>query len=118
MAELPFKPFDLAELIELAASGRASRPAARDVLRAMCREPRAPRELLRELGLESLDEGPELDALCAQAIAAHADASDAVRAGNARALEVLLGAVMAASRSRANPSAVRARLSALLETAP
>jgi aspartyl-tRNA(Asn)/glutamyl-tRNA(Gln) amidotransferase subunit B len=84
----------------------------------MCREPRAPRELLRELGLESLDEGPELDALCAQAIAAHADASDAVRAGNARALEVLLGAVMAASRSRANPSAVRARLSALLETAP
>lgn len=118
IAELPFKPFDLAELIELAASGRAIRPAARQVLRAMCRTSRAPRELLRELGLESLDDGPELDEFCRASIAAHPDASDAVRAGNARALDALVGAVMAASKSRANPLAVRARISALLQPAP
>ena len=118
IADLSFKPFDLAELIELAANGRASRPAARQVLRAMCRTPRAPRELLRELGLESLDGGAELDELCRTAIAAHADASESVRSGHARALDLLVGAVMAASKSRANPVAVRARIRELLQAAP
>ena len=84
----------------------------------MCRTPRAPRELLRELGLESLDGGAELDELCRTAIAAHADASEAVRSGHARALDVLVGAVMAASKSRANPVAVRARIRELLQAAP
>lgn len=108
--ELPFKPFDFAELVELASSGRASRPAARAILREMLRSPRAPRELLRALGLERIEEGPELDELCQRALAARPDALADLRAGKLRALEALLGAALALSSGRAHPEAARATL--------
>lgn len=108
--ELPFKPFDLAELVELAASGQASRTAARTLLREMLRTPRAPRELLRTLGLERIEEGPELDELCRRALEARPEALADLRAGKLRALDALLGAALALSGGRAHPEAARATL--------
>lgn len=110
LEELPFKPFDFAELVELASSGRASRPAARTILREMLRSPRAPRELLRALGLERIEEGPELDELCQRALEARPEALADLRAGKLRALEALLGAALALSGGRAHPDAARATL--------
>lgn len=108
--ELPFKPFDLAELVELASSGRASRTAARTILRELLRTPRAPRELLRTLGLERIEEGPELEELCRRALAARPEALAELRAGKLRALEALLGTALGLSGGRAHPDAARATL--------
>ena len=113
--ELPFKPFDFAELVELASSGRASRTAARTILREMLRTPRAPRELLRTLGLERIEEGPELDELCRRALEARPAALADLRAGKLRALEALLGAALALSGGRAHPDAARATLVRLVQ---
>ena len=117
--ELPFKPFDLAELVELAASGRTNRNGARAILRAMCTSPKAPAELLRELGLEQVDDAAALERWCREALVGKERVLADVRAGNEKALGALIGPVMKLSGGKANAQAVREMLVRLVaESAP
>jgi len=115
--ELPFKPYDLAELIELVGKGRVSHNAARRILRAMFDRPVGALQLMRELELEQVEGGAELEAWCREVLAGRADAAADVRAGVEKALGALIGPVMQASGGRANPSAVRETLLRLIREA-
>jgi aspartyl-tRNA(Asn)/glutamyl-tRNA(Gln) amidotransferase subunit B len=112
--ELPFKPFDLAELIELSARGRTNRAGARAILRAMCATPKAPGELLRELGLEQIEDAAALEQWCRTALAGKDAVAADVRAGNEKALGALIGPVMKLSGGKANPQSVREMLLRLI----
>jgi aspartyl-tRNA(Asn)/glutamyl-tRNA(Gln) amidotransferase subunit B len=117
--ELPFKPFDLAELVELASSGRTNRSGARTILRAMLTSPKAPAQLLRELGLEQVDDSAALERWCREALVGKERAIADVRAGNEKALGALIGPVMKLSGGKANAQAVREMLVRLVkEPAP
>ena len=111
---LPFKPFDFAELVELVAQGRTNRAGARTVLRAMCTSSKRPRELVRELGLERVDDAARLEAWCRAALVGKDSIAAAVRAGNEKALGALIGPVMKLSGGNADPQAVRAMLAKLI----
>jgi aspartyl-tRNA(Asn)/glutamyl-tRNA(Gln) amidotransferase subunit B len=112
--ELPFKPFDLAELIGLVEAGRVSHNAGREILRAMFDRPVGALQLMRELELEQVDDAGELEAWCREALAGRPDAAADVRAGKEKALGALMGPVMQASKGRANPGAVRETLLRLI----
>jgi aspartyl-tRNA(Asn)/glutamyl-tRNA(Gln) amidotransferase subunit B len=112
--EIAFKPFDLAELIELAASGRTNRAGARAILRAMAKTPKGPRELLRELGLEQVEDAAQLERWCREALAGREKAVEEFRAGNEKALGALIGPVMKLSGGKANPQSVRDTLARLI----
>jgi aspartyl-tRNA(Asn)/glutamyl-tRNA(Gln) amidotransferase subunit B len=112
--ELAFKPFDLAELIELVAAGRTSRAGGRTILRAMLTTPKPARELLRELGLEQVDDAAALERWCREALAGRRQVADEVRAGSEKALGALIGPVMKLSGGKANPNSVRETLRRLI----
>jgi aspartyl-tRNA(Asn)/glutamyl-tRNA(Gln) amidotransferase subunit B len=112
--ELPFKPFDLAELVELARAGRVTRAGGRAILRAMCAQPRAPRELMRELGLETVSDSGQLEQWCRQALVGRDKIVADVRAGEEKALGALIGPVLKLSAGKADPKSVREMLLKLI----
>ena len=101
--ELPLKPFDLAQLIELVRKGVLHNSAARRVLREMLKSGKAAGQLVIELGLEEVRDEGTLRAWCKAALAAEPQATQAVRRGKTKALGALLGRVMGLSGGRANP---------------
>ncbi len=117
--ELPFKPYDFAELVELASAGRTNRSGARTILRAMLSSPKSPAQLLRELGLEQVDDAAALERWCREALVGKERVLADVRAGNEKALGALIGPVMKLSGGKANAQAVREMLVRLVaELAP
>ena len=106
---LPFKPRDLAELIQLLRGGRVSQSAGQKILTAMLSSSKSPLELARELGLEQVDDAASIERWCRDALAGKESAIADVRAGKHKALGALIGPVMAASGGRANPARVRGR---------
>ena len=107
---LPFKPRDLAELIQLLRGGRVSQSAGQKILTAMLSSSKSPLELARELGLEQVDDAASIERWCRDALAGKESAIADVRAGKHKALGALIGPVMAASGGRANPARVRETL--------
>jgi aspartyl-tRNA(Asn)/glutamyl-tRNA(Gln) amidotransferase subunit B len=116
--ELPFKPRDLAELIELVDQGAVSVQAARKVLRAMFTSPKRPRELARELGLEQVSDTAQLEQWCREALAGKEKIIADVKAGKTKAVSALIGPVMKASKGSANPQAVQEILLRLIQDLP
>lgn len=110
-------PARLSELIGLVRAGTLGKAAARTVLSELLRGDEAPAALVARLGLAQVGGGAELEDWCRAAVAANARAAADFRAGEARALGALIGAVMKASGGRASPEAVRAALTRLLSAA-
>jgi aspartyl-tRNA(Asn)/glutamyl-tRNA(Gln) amidotransferase subunit B len=111
---LAFKPYDLAQLIELVAQGRLSNAAARKVLAAMAKSGRSPQELARELGLEQASDPALLRAWCQAALAAQPKAAQAVRGGELKALGPIIAAALQQSGGKAHPGQLKDVLLELL----
>ena len=109
-------PARLSELIGLVRAGTVGKTGARTVLVELLRGDEPPAALVTRLGLAQVEGGAELEAWCRAALEANARAAADFRAGEARALGALIGAVMKASGGRASPEAVRAELTRLLAT--
>lgn len=115
--ELPIKPFDLSELIGLTSQGTIHSSAARQVLREMMKSGKAAGELVKELGLEQIQDDGQLEAWCAEALVGREEVIEQVRGGKTKAVGSLMGAVMAASGGKANPQKVREILLRLIAEA-
>ncbi|MDP6540463.1 MAG: Asp-tRNA(Asn)/Glu-tRNA(Gln) amidotransferase subunit GatB [Planctomycetota bacterium] len=105
--ELPVKPFDLAELIELVAAGTINTTGAREVLGLMVAGSGSPREIVAERGLEQVDDEASLEAWCREALEGREQVAADVRAGRTKAIGAVVGPVMKASGGKANPQRVR-----------
>ncbi|HVM00454.1 MAG TPA: Asp-tRNA(Asn)/Glu-tRNA(Gln) amidotransferase subunit GatB [Egibacteraceae bacterium] len=105
-AEAPIDGRALAELVGLVRDGTLSTKLARQVLEDVLAGAGSPSAVVRERGLEQISDTGELAALVDLAIIENAAAADQVRAGNARAIGALVGAVMKASKGQANPRMV------------
>ncbi len=114
LADLGVRAASLAELMALVAQGSVSKTAARTILRAMAETGRAPGELLRELGLEQVSDGAELEAWCRAALVGREAIVADVRAGVEKALGALVGPVMKTSGGKADPKRVREILQRLI----
>ena len=95
-------PEHLAALIGLVQAGRLNRDQARQVAAESARGGRPPEAVAAELGLEQLSDEGELAAAVEAAVAGNPQAMADYRAGNQRAMGVLMAEVKAATGGRAN----------------
>jgi aspartyl-tRNA(Asn)/glutamyl-tRNA(Gln) amidotransferase subunit B len=103
---LPLAPDGLAELLELIDDGTLSRNLAKDVLAECLREPKRPREVVAERGLEQVSDEGELASLLDGLLADHPDEVEKYRAGDDKARKKLsgffIGKAMQATQGKAN----------------
>jgi len=100
-------PARLAALISLVREGGISRQAAKEILRLMIATGKEPEEIARMQDLMGMAGPSDLAARVEEAVAACPAAAEAYRLGKTAALNVLVGKVMAATRGRADPKAVK-----------
>jgi len=109
-ADAPLDGHQLAELVALVRGGTLSNKLARQVLEDVLAGGGSPADVVRERGLEQISDTDELAAVVDLAIAENAEAAEQVRAGNDKAIGALVGAVMRATKGKANPRLVNGLL--------
>ncbi len=115
LGELPLRPGDVADLVRLVGEGRVSKNAGRKVLRGIVDTGHRAADVVRELGLEQVDDAGAIEDWCRAALAERPDVVADVRAGTQKAVGALIGAVMQASGGAADPKTVRATLLRLID---
>jgi aspartyl-tRNA(Asn)/glutamyl-tRNA(Gln) amidotransferase subunit B len=105
-AESRVRPAALALLVGLADAKRISVGAGRQVLDRLIAGGGDPAAIVEAEGLAAIDGGDELAAIVAEALAAHPEAAENVRAGNAKAIGPIVGHVMRKTKGRADGGAV------------
>ncbi|MBK7877895.1 MAG: Asp-tRNA(Asn)/Glu-tRNA(Gln) amidotransferase subunit GatB [Planctomycetes bacterium] len=114
---MAMKPNDLAELIRLVDEGAVNVAGARKVLRVLMKDGGRPKELVKTLGLEQVQDEGQLEAWCKEALVGKEKIVADVKAGKTQALNALLGPVMKASKGTANPERVKEILLRLVQGA-
>lgn len=95
------------EFLGLIVVRRITTTAARELLVRLLETDENPTELLAREGLGTNQSGDEIERAVATALSVHADAVVAYKSGKRNALQVLIGAVMKATRGRVDPSEAR-----------
>jgi len=104
-----------AALLRLVDEGRVTARSARSLLPELVTDGGDPEQLVRERGLEAVADTGALAGWVDEALAAHPKAVESFAAGDAKALNFLMGQVMKRSAGKADPGAVRALLTKRLE---
>jgi len=106
LATSPVGPAALAGLVRLAAEGVVSSSLAREVLAEMFATGEEAEAIVERRGLRQSTDAGELEGWVAAAITANPKAAAEFRAGKAPAINAIKGAVMKASKGKANPQLV------------
>jgi len=114
--DLSFDGAGLGRLVALVAEGGVSRRAAKDVLARMVEVGGEPSDLIREMGLERVDDEGALSSVIDEVLAAWPDKIDAYRAGKKNLIGLFVGEVMKATGGAADPKAVRTMLAQRLDS--
>jgi aspartyl-tRNA(Asn)/glutamyl-tRNA(Gln) amidotransferase subunit B len=104
--ETAVEPAALARLVVMVASGEVSASAAKEVLGVLVEEGGDPAAIVTDRGLGKAG-GDELEQIVDQALADNADAVEKIRGGNAKAIGAIVGAVMKATKGRADGGEVQ-----------
>ncbi len=102
LAALRITPAQVARVTELVAAGTLNDKLARQVLDAVLAGEGAPDEIVAARGLAVVSDDGALLAAIDEAIAAHPDVAQKIRAGKTAAAGFLVGAVMKATRGQAD----------------
>ncbi len=109
------EPAALARLVGMVTGGEVAASAAKEVLGVLVAQGGDPAAIVAERGLAKAG-SDELEGIVVQAMADNADAVEQIRAGNDKAIGAIVGAVMRATKGRADGGEVqriiRARISA------
>jgi aspartyl-tRNA(Asn)/glutamyl-tRNA(Gln) amidotransferase subunit B len=101
-AASPITPAALAGLVELVAAREVTQKAAKDVLEELVARGGDPRAIVADRGLGALADDGQLAGVVAAAIEADPAAAAKIRAGNAKAIGAIIGAVMRETKGRAD----------------
>jgi aspartyl-tRNA(Asn)/glutamyl-tRNA(Gln) amidotransferase subunit B len=105
--ECPVSAGKLATLIDLISNGTISNNAAKQVLDVIWIDQSAEMNAIIEAkGLKQMNDAGALEKIVADVIAANPKNVDEFKAGNAKALNALVGQIMKASSGKANPAQV------------
>jgi aspartyl-tRNA(Asn)/glutamyl-tRNA(Gln) amidotransferase subunit B len=105
-AETRLEPAALAQLVAMVSGGAVAANAAKEVLGVLVREGGDPAAIVADRGLGKAG-GDELEGIVEQAMAENADAVEKIRSGNDKAIGAIVGAVMRATKGRADGGEVQ-----------
>jgi aspartyl-tRNA(Asn)/glutamyl-tRNA(Gln) amidotransferase subunit B len=100
------EPAALAQLVGMVSGGAVAANAAKDVLKVLVSDGGDPAAIVAERGLGKAG-GDELEQIVQQALADNADAVEKIKAGNDKAIGAIVGAVMKATKGRADGGEVQ-----------
>ena len=107
LEELAVSPAQVAQLQGLVDSGRLTDKLARQVLEGVLAGEGDPRAVVEARGLEVVSDETALLAAVDEALAAQPDVAEKIRGGKVKAASAIVGAVMRATRGRADARRVR-----------
>ncbi|MBO3725626.1 Asp-tRNA(Asn)/Glu-tRNA(Gln) amidotransferase subunit GatB [Actinomyces bowdenii] len=107
LEDLPVTPAQIAGLQALVDSGRLTDSLARQVLEGVLAGQGDPEEVASARGLEVVSDDGALLAAVDEALAANPDVADKIRGGKVQAAGAIVGAVMKATKGRADARRVR-----------
>ncbi|XP_037327127.2 glutamyl-tRNA(Gln) amidotransferase subunit B, mitochondrial [Pungitius pungitius] len=111
VSQSPIAPSALAELLELQETGHISSPVAKQVFQEMWRSPgKTPAQIIQEGDLGLVSDATQLHNICQKVVDSHPDEVRAIRNGNKKVLNKLMGLVQKETKGRADPVLVRAIL--------
>jgi Asp-tRNA(Asn)/Glu-tRNA(Gln) amidotransferase B subunit len=111
LRSLPFTAADFGHLVALVDGGRITQAAGKTLLTTMVERGGDPKELVRELGLEKLDDRAAIEAAVARVLQSQSAEVARYRAGERKLFGVLVGAAMRETQGVADAAAVRKVLS-------
>jgi aspartyl-tRNA(Asn)/glutamyl-tRNA(Gln) amidotransferase subunit B len=111
LSQVQLAPEAFASLVKLADEGKVTAKSARDLLGEILWTGGDPDALIAERRLGAVSDSGALEAIADEVIAANAKAVAAVKAGDAKSLNFLMGQVMRRTQGKADPAAVREILS-------
>jgi len=104
--EVKVSPEHFKELFDLIDEGKISNKIAKDIFPTVVEEKKSPREIVREKGLEQIDDDKVIEDALQKAMVNNPVAVQQFRDGKEGVLGYFVGAVMKATRGKANPSKV------------
>ena len=107
VSELPITPADVARVSALVATGTLNDRLARQVIEGVLDGEGTPDEVVAARGLAVVSDDSALAAAIDEAIAANPDVVARIRDGKVQAAGVLVGAVMKATRGKADAAKVK-----------
>jgi len=107
MASLPITPADVARVSALVSAGTLNDRLARQVLDGVLAAEGTPDEVVAKRGLAVVSDDSALLAAIDEAIAANLDVAEKVRSGKVAASGVIVGAVIKATKGKADAARVR-----------
>jgi aspartyl-tRNA(Asn)/glutamyl-tRNA(Gln) amidotransferase subunit B len=110
VADLPVTPEHIGQLVRLVADGTLSSNLARQVFERTAESGRAPADIVRAEGLAQVSDTGQLETWADQVVAAHPDAAQRYRQGEAKLLGFFMGELMKLSRGKADPRQASALL--------
>jgi len=114
ISDINITPENFAELITLVYQDKINSSAGQQILEVMYQKGGDPSNIMRELGLEQMDNDDELEKSIREVIAKNPDQVNAYKNGKTALLQFFVGQVMAATRGKANPKKVAPLLEKIL----
>jgi glutaminyl-tRNA synthetase len=106
VADLPFGPAEIAELVALVDGGTITGKTGKEILAEIAAGGGSPRALVEERGLTQLSDAAAVATAVSNVLGQHAAEVDRYRAGETRLLGFFVGRVMRETGGRANPTLV------------
>uniref|UniRef100_A0A8C2XNP5 Glutamyl-tRNA(Gln) amidotransferase subunit B, mitochondrial n=2 Tax=Cyclopterus lumpus TaxID=8103 RepID=A0A8C2XNP5_CYCLU len=111
VSQSPISPSALAELLERQESGHISSSVAKQVFQEMWRSPgKTASQIIQEQDLGLVSDATQLHSICQKVVDSHPVEVHAIRNGNKKVLNKLMGLVQKETKGRADPVLVRAIL--------
>jgi aspartyl-tRNA(Asn)/glutamyl-tRNA(Gln) amidotransferase subunit B len=107
LAELPITPGHVARIVELVSAGELSDKLARQVIEGVLAGEGDPDAVVAARGLKVVSDESALIKAIDEAIAANPAVAEKIRGGNPKAVGVIVGAVMKATRGQADAAKVQ-----------
>ena len=101
--DIPFTAEQLAELVELIDNGTISSKIGKDVIEEMFKNPRSPKDIVKENGWIQISDESEIQELVDRILEANPQSIIDFKAGKDRALGFLVGQAMKETKGKANP---------------
>lgn len=105
-AQNPVKPQDLADLLRMVEAGKINSSVGKTVFEEMFDTGNAPEAIVKEKGLEQIDDTDAIAKIVDELVAANPKPAEDYRNGNKKALTFFVGRVMKATKGKANPAIV------------
>ncbi|OCA93866.1 Asp-tRNA(Asn)/Glu-tRNA(Gln) amidotransferase subunit GatB [Actinobaculum suis] len=106
LEDAPITPQAVAELDELVTSGKLTDKLARQALDGVLAGEGSPQEVVKARGLEVVSDAGEIERIVDEALAAQPDVLEKIKDGKVKAAGAIVGAVMKATRGKADAAQV------------